>query len=1065
MTQRSSSSGSGRLRGALWVALAAFLVPACWDSDPLDHLFGAPDEDGGGGFDPGVGGGLTLRDLFANARLERDPPTVLRTAPENGAVDVSIKTAIAIEFSESMTAGTVRTGVSLFQSGSSTSTPVTTFLFQGDSTAVLVPQADLLPNTQYEIVIASPVSDLQGDSIASGGNGGGGGGGGGGGDRRFSFRTIQNNGDPDFEAIYSTPKQQSGEVPRLSEAVILFSEPVDVTSTSSGLNGPGNVVVRRNGQTLVGGGVDYTLSTFPTANPRGAEIVFTTRAGAGAEVEVVLDADVRSADGQETLKGGDGFELSWTAQDTAIPDTITYPDSPLVPDADGAISSVTLHAFSSVVALTTDGTQPDKTTILFFDAPAQNALVFTKNAERPTQFISDLEPQTTPALQDGEVIVGAYVERRGFRSEVALIQVLVKDTVGPRLVEFGDPNLNPSTLITQVNDPVVHGRMSEECAGVQIDFDGAGQPDFNTTEFLPDISTVERNLFVSGVSEDAALPTTLEPTVAFSFIASDVFGNVSVNADSALHHTVGMVGADVLHPDGTSALYVVGYAGDLFQMFTSGAVLVDRFPPDAAGAGQIVRGMSTGNGVVRFTEAELAAIGTPQITVTLVAKRSSGATSTVFGPLTFAGLDQPTAAAPKAVIGLLRPDPSVKLVNDVQCEIVGESQNNPLETGSAFVDDVAAATPETEKFKPLLPTPTIADNLFDLPLNQLQSFAVTERILAGGLELQRFSGSEPFLAADDPGQLSFSKVRQVDFTGQGTTYSAPSHPHLVHDITFDDAAVSTGGSVGLMGTEDVPPLPDLPNQLREVRLLSRVPGFVGMAGLSVDSVFTANGADRTGTVLLPLPLTQNDAVATTGFADSGFELLLQPSLADDAVAVDNAILRRNLRLELIVAEVQSQLGTAASTRERFLLDPAAADAQTASPQAIPTLTLADAAHPPLLDWSEETGGEGLHVLSLSSLLNLQRWTILVPAAAAATVSMRVPSLPAILPDGMGTVDFQVPGTFNCFVESFDFDPSHLFGAGSVEQYHFDPQRYWQSDPEREFLKASRSDPGRTITTN
>ncbi len=1052
MTQRSSSSGGGRLRGTLWVALAAFLVPACWDSDPLDHLFGAPDEEGGGGFDPGVGGGLVLRDLFVNARLERDPPTILRTAPESGAEDVSIKTAIAIEFSESMTAGTVRTGVSLFQSGSSTATPVTTFLFQGDSTVVLVPQTDLLPNTQYEIVIASPVSDLQGDAISSGDGGGGA-------DRRFSFRTIQNNGDPDFEAVYSTPTQQSGEVPRQSGAVIVFSEPVDVTSTSTGLNGAGNVVVRRNGQGLVGGGVDYTLSTFPTANPRCAEIVFATRAPAGAEVEVVIDADVRSADGQETLKGGDGFELTWTAQDTAIPDAITYPGSPLVPGADGAISSVTLHAFGSDVALTTDGQEPDKTTIVFFDEPAQNALVFTKNATRPTQFVSDLEPQSTPALQDGDILVGAYVERRGFRSEVTLIHVLVKDTVGPRLVELGDPNLNPSTLITQVNDPVVHGRMSEECAGVQIDFDGAGQPDFNTTEFLPEISTVEQNLFVSGVSEDAALPTTIEPTIAFSLIASDVFGNVSVNADVALHHTVGMVGADVLHPDGTSALYVVGYAGDLFQVFTSGAVLVDPFPPDAAGAGQIVRGLSTGNGIVRFTEAELAAIGTAQITVTLVAKRISGPTTTVFGPLTFAGLDKPTAAAPKAVIGLLRPDPSVKLVNDVQCEIVGESQNNPLETGSAFVDDVAATTPETEKFKALLPAPTIADNLFDLPLNQLQSFAVTEKILAGGLELQRFAGSEPFLAADDSGQLSFSKVRQVDFTGQGTTYSAGSHPHLVHEITFDDAAVSSGGSVGLAGTEAAA------DQLREVRLLSRVPGVVGMAGLNVASALSANGADRTGSVLLPLPLTQNDSVGATGFADGGFELLLQPGLADDAVAVDSAILRRNLRLELFVGEKQALLGTAASTRERFLLDPAAADAQTAAPQAIPLVTLADAAHPPLLDWSEATGGEGIHVLSLVSLLNLQRWTILVPAGAAATVSMRVPSLPAILPDGMGTVDFQVPGTFSCFVESFDFDPNHLFGAGSAEQYHFDPQRYWQSDLEREFLKASRSDPGRTITTN
>ena len=1040
-----------RLQSLLLAATIAapLAIPACWDSDGLGPLFGAPGTGGDGGFDPGVGGGLQLRDLFVNARLLRDAPTIVSTAPATGATNVSVKTAIVVEFSESMTEGTVRTGLSLFQSGSSTATAVTTTLFQGDSVAVMVPQSDLLPNTDYEIVVAGPVSDLQGDAIERGG---------GAADSRFRFKTIQGNGDPDFTVIYSSPKQQSAEVPRASEVLLAFSEPINVTATSTGLNGAGNLITRRDGTLLVNG-VDYTLTTFPTANPRGALLTYTTRAAAGAEVEVVVDKDVQSADGQESLQGGNGFTLEFTTQDTAIPDVVAFPNSPIVPDADGAISSVTLRAFEAEIALTADGQIPDTATIVYFDAPAQNALLFSKAASAPTLFVSDLEPQATPALQDGTVLVGVYVERRGFRSEVSVIASLEKDTVGPRLVEMGDPNLNPSTLITQVNDPVLHGRMTEPCAGIQVDFDGAGTPDFNSVEFVAGQSTVNQNLFETASTEDAALPAQLEPKQAFSVITSDIYGNASINADTVLHQTVGMVGAALATVDPVNALHVVGFSGDLFQPFATGAVLIDAFPPEANAASQIVRTLSSGNGVARFTEAELAAIPSAQITVTVVAKRTSGSTSVLFGPVTFAGVDKPTTASPRAILALLTPEPVIKLTNDVQCNVIGESQNSPSEAGSAFADDLLAATLEQEKQLPLLVAPGLTDNLFELPLQRLHCFAGFERIAAGGESLFRFASSEPFLASDDAGQISFSKSRSVDYTGQVTPYSEASHPALVHQVTFADANVSTGGSIGLTGTEGAN------DQLRELRMLCRVPGFVSTAAVGATTSFTASAGDRVGRVLLPLPFTQNDSAGTTGIADSPLELLLQPDLIDDAATVDPARLRRNLRVELLIGERGAALASGASSRQRFLIDPAAATAATAALQPIPALAVTDSSHFPELQWSEETSGEGMHCLSLTSLLNVQIWRIYVPAGAGPTVTLRVPQLPGVLPDGVGTTDFSLPSTFRCFVESFDFDPTGAFSPGSAEQYHFDPQRWWQSDLEREFLNASRSDPLFTISTN
>jgi len=79
-----------------------------------------------------------------------------------------------------------------------------------------------------------------------------------------------------------------------------------------------------------------------------------------------------------------------------------------------------------------------------------------------------------------------------------VVETIVKDTVGPALLALGPPGFGTNVILTQVNDPVIHGRMSEPCTGIQIDFDGAGSPDFNSIQFLPGQSTVTDDFFVTG---------------------------------------------------------------------------------------------------------------------------------------------------------------------------------------------------------------------------------------------------------------------------------------------------------------------------------------------------------------------------------------------------------------------------------------------------------------------------------------------------------------------------------------------------------------------------------------
>jgi hypothetical protein len=1061
MAQRSARL-HWRILVPVWLPLflISALLPACWNADSLGRLFGAPPGGGGnGGFDPGVGGGLTLRDLFQGARLLREAPTIVTVAPADKATDVSIKTPITVTFSESMFGNTVRTGLTLFQHGSTTSTASATTLFQDDSVAVLVPQADLLPNTQYDIVIASSVTDLQADPINNGSGSAG--------EIRFTFTTIASTGDPDFVVAASSPAQQAGQVPRDSEAILVFSEPINVAATGGGINAPGNLVVKRDGATLTLT-TDYTMSTFPSANPRGVEIVFTSLAPANSTFEIDVDRDVQSADGLETLKGNAGFQLTYTVQDQAIPADCTFPNAPPVPGKDGAIGAANIHAFTSTVALTGDGSGPDTTTILFFDQAQQNALVFNQTATNPTNFVSDLQPQTTPALLDGDVIVGCYVERRGFRSEVSVIKTLVKDTVGPRLNLIGPPNINSNTIVTQVNDPVIHGRMSEPCAGVSVDFDGGGTADFNSVQFQVGQSTVTNDFFVTGATEDAALPQQLEPKQSFSFICSDLFGNVSVNLDSISNVTVGKVGATVAAPDGATALYVVGYAGDIYQQFVTGAaVLLDSFPPDPSGANQIARGVSASGGIAHFTDADLASIATPLVTVTVVAERTQpSGTIVTFGPVTFAGLVKPTAAAPRAILALLPPEPLLSTTNIVQCDIQNESNNSPLlEIGSAFANDVNVTTPELEKFTLFNPTPGLADNIIPLPLNTLQLFTVVEEFNFGGVQ-NRFTSSEPFTAENDPGGIGLAKQRTADFAGKAT-YSDLSNPNLVHTVSFDDASVSNGGSVGLKGSEAST------EQFREWRIVARVPGFVGTTGVSETTQFGTSGPTRTAAVLLPQPFLDNDTSTSPGVGseDSPLELLIQPNLIDPTATVDPVKLRRNLRLELWVQDklqTGTTTATSAYTRARFLFDATATSNDVATFQSIPVVTPVSLAHPPALSWPEVTNGEGMHCLTLTSAIRTQSWRIYVPAqSGGGTITMQLPNLSPAggLPDGVGPFDFQIPGVFATWVESFDFDPNHLFGPGAPDQYDFDPQSWFVTDLERECLRSSRSDPKTTITTN
>src|SRR5262249_31947671 len=159
-------------------------------------------------------------------------------------------------------------------------------------------------------------------------------------------------------------------------------------------------------------------------------------------------------------------------------------------------------------------------------------------------------------------------------------------------------------------------------------------------------------------------------------------------------------------------------------------------------------------------------------------------------------------------------------------------------------------------------------------------------------------------------------------------------------------------------------------------------------------------------------------------------------------AVDLNVLKRNLRVEMHVQDTivpGSATLESAWTRERFVVDPTATapTVHSAAFQPVPTPTLVNATHPPILSWPELTQGEGAHCLQLLSSILGTSWRIYLAAQApGSTVTFQVPAMPNSLPDGLGQLEFAIPGKYLISVTSYDFDPFHVFSAATPEQYDF-----------------------------
>ena len=1003
----------GRLRLAALILAGLVVAPGCGgggDSGPNDFV--GEDED--------------HFPVFLGARVLPGSPRIVRSYPSGESSAVPVTASMAVQFSESVVAEQALESIRLFQAGSTSEVPGTVRLLQGQTVALFIPDNKLSIGQSYELSVGGVITDLENFALGS--------------EARIPFMTVDDF-DLDFEVAFESPVSNTIAVYRSTEAILLFSEPF-TTLGPAGLPEDGNLIVSRNGRILARG-QEYSLDLLPATQPTIAHITLHEMLGARDDLRIEVSRDVENIDGRKRLVGGRGHQIEVETQRFDVPIVLTHPG---LDEGNGVpvLRAGALDAFPTEVRLLGDGTDPRTLYLVYVATGNRRGILLRRRNPRSMELvIADLNVSIGEGLDDGPILIGAFTaDAQGRRSEITALSMVIKDTSPPSLADIGSPRLGGSlTLLTDVRDIALSGRMSESCAILEYVVGGASAPNRMGLPLSMTRVTTEDGFFVAFAHDGSELPPLWEPRAVNAVRIEDAVGNEATGDTDFEVQTIGVVGAGVADAQG-AALLVAGYDvqdPEQARRVGSGAVIVEPFPPMADGSFQVVRSLVGGS--ARFDDADFAAIPTAQLTVTIVADG--------FDLWTVAGLDRPSAAAPRAVIPVLsaREGPSVA---DEVVDYVDQRNRIVVVTGAGQVD-LDGGTVQLERARRVFdPEAGSEDQLFSLRRGQLQLFAATEEERIIGQ--RRFASSEPFRASLT--SEADGVRRRVDWSGRESYSAAESPPYRA---TFLDSEVSGDGSggvgpLGLVG--------DAATQLRSLRLIARLPGFASTVALDATSEFDGVGDNQSALLLLSSEFARNDSPMSTGVEDTPIELFLQPGLIDKDARVDSTAVLRGLRAELHVQDVETPDGAPASAfvRQRFVLT--SLDLGLANFPLVPRITAPTAGsqvpHPPELTWIEDTSGESLHRVTLESL-DGNRWTIYHPADGVATSqTFQVPLIPfgGAVPGN----DFQGPGFLLARVESFDFDPFGRYAPGdSRVPFSFDYQRFYVTDLEREHLHAAGSD--------
>lgn len=1035
-------SWASLLRVAVAITLAA-AIAACGDGGKKKFVASTS---GGGSSQQGV---ATLAALFAGAQFVPGQPAVGVVAPADGEQAVPLTAPIVVVFSESVDPKTVTpTSITLTRIGSAfgggfggigNPTLVPAALALDPSTAnrvaVLIPAADLEPNSQYLLSVSTTIRDLEGEALSvpggtSGNTGNVFGGAAGSSAREFRFTTVAA-GTQTFRLMTLFPEPAAKNVASSSPVILYFSDAVALNGPS-GLKTGDNLRVSTLGQKLDGtiaSALDPRIAVFTPKKP------FTP----GAQINVTLSNAVGSQDGVP-LSSNDPIQQSFTVSNIRMPTAITFPgNAPFTFGGKTFAGTMTLDdidAFRASVTIGGTGAAPDSITLLYFQdkqAGKPAARVYTKDANSgSTTFKSDLSKGSGEAVfKDSNttsppsgIVVGAYCTRNGQNSPVGPIAGLpqiFKKTTEPTVV-LGPPTDedDPFTLRTVVRLPALYGSSSETLTTFKAFIDTDATPSTLDAIALSAGAgiTDEDGRLVTATYDGPAATNALRfvPTTISELRYTDSIGNQfkkRVPKAGVIHHE-GSIGGP-LETGASEVLRVRVVADHTLKPLKGTRVAVEAYPYDPLGPPAVAR-KTNGKGEAKFTTAELATLGARLI---VTVERDD------FDVFTFAACRNPAnVGTPYGISVLLhrtgRVDPvlTVKTKNDIVAALgsfaaTGSNVGSPTTPG--FFSD-----PEFATTAPLGASGTSVD----LSIEYGRPFVV------GTMEAANFGGSPN---GRDTFTFLADGVRALEKNGTQTFDFALPGGQMQFATRFANSIVAVADLV----TAGITTGADLATRSR---LIARVPGLPGVLPLSFGPTTFADPGHNFVLLFAPIPSTldQNETSTTTSAGDPIHELMLQPSAAIGTDALDANALAAATRLEIEA----SDLSTTKRTRFRSRLDyTQGGSVPTSEPVQLLTVPIIQVApatttHPPVLNpLTDAIHADSMLRVTLKSATNARRWVTVI----AGDELENVPGDPTLKLPKITAKPFQVAGTFEGVFEVFEFDPgsfdANAFQFEEIEALH------------------------------
>ena len=453
--------------------LLSLSVSGATCSNNAGRVFGGGGGTDGGGDDGGDDGVTPPRPdapavaLFDGALVVDGQPKLVASGPADGEEKVDVHAPLALWFSESLNRNSVTTtSLQLRRVDSTGGVLASLSFYAGDRCVVLEPTTVLQVDSEYEVVATDDIHDLSGKRIKLPEDGV---------LARFHTAFVANGRSPKVVAAF--PPAGVSNVPNDHDALIMFSKAVNYSTALPAIT----IEQINNSGTVLGVGA-YDA---PASALHGSRVFLYTRASDSDDADlnkrmrISVDNTVEDTEFNPNQMA-QPFASIWTTLSFGRPLSLDTAVSP--GGSNSQLNLSNLAAFPINVMVNGNRIQAgDEIHVSLTEASSATGLISISGSEdsgivsggnvggTPHTFALNmlLDPAVPgiSKLNEGNLALGAYIERNGKRSTAFVESDLRQDTSPPSLSRFGPPfGFSAGTFVTDLPEFRPYGQANEEIA-------------------------------------------------------------------------------------------------------------------------------------------------------------------------------------------------------------------------------------------------------------------------------------------------------------------------------------------------------------------------------------------------------------------------------------------------------------------------------------------------------------------------------------------------------------------------------------------------------------------------